>query len=303
MGNPYTPRLERQLDGSANQSTDCGRAVTVMLVDFASKGRVRPSTEQIGRRMDRRTGPSNSGNQKQAVESYDNEMRLFYMRPLSYTRKRGADWENATNALDQGAMLSIDVDYSVFNNQYSGKYSCSRSFNGLHSIAIWGRKRINGTVMTRLYDPLADGRYKGCWNGPRWVPLSLIRKATAKVWGRGNYGGGIVRYTKRVPRAEEVALREKFESQKGRVLELAEENAAMREELALGRGDLADLQFALAESRDSIEELKVTLESKFDGLIIDIDGVIEEIENAMPPSDVGEDVEGEDGNDAGPSEA
>jgi hypothetical protein len=297
---PYTPRLERQLDGSANQSFDCGRAVTVMLVDFATRGRIRPTTEAIGRRMDRPTGPSNSGNQKKAVESYDAEAKWFYLRPLKCSRRRGADWEDAVKALEDGAMLSVDTKYGVFHNQYNGKYACSKSFHGLHSVAIWGRKRINGKWMTRLYDPLADGRYKGCWNGPRWVPLALIRKATARVWGPNKWGGGVVKYAPRLPRAEEEALRKEREKLRGVV---AEKQAALDsafEELASNRDDLSALEFALSEARDSMEYIKKQLESQLTGVVIDISGVIEEMERAMPPNTDNAAADSEDGIDEVP---
>jgi hypothetical protein len=272
-----------------------------MLVDFASKGRIRPSTESIGRRMGRPIGPSNSGNQKVAVESYDNEARWYYLRPLKFSRKVAADWSSLTEALDDGAMLSVDTSYAAFQNYANGKYACSTSFRGLHSVAIKGRKRINGEWHTRLYDPLADGRYSGCWNGPRWVPLALIKQATGKVWGKSKWGGGVVKYTTRVPRAIEAQIRAEREALKGKVKEMQARIEELEDELQLGRGDLGALQFALSEAKDSIISLKEQLEEKFSGLVIDIDGVIAEIDEAMPPSTVGDvqpDVDGNDATDA-----
>ncbi len=285
MATAYKPRLERQLDGSTNQGQDCGRAVTVMLVDFASKGRLRPNTEQIGKRMNRPTGPSNSGNQEMAVESYDKEARRRGIKPLQMVRKRSADWAQAVELLDRGVFLSVDISYDTFQDNYNGKYSCSRTFRGLHSIAIWGRRRVNGTWMTKVYDPLADGRYRGCHNGPRWVPVSLVRKATAKVWGRGEWGGGVVRYSPRLKRSE---LPE-------RPPIISECENALRE----ARESLGDMEAVVAEAKDTFLELKDVLEGAMDGFTLDISSMLAEFEEAMPPNLAQADFDPDlDGNDA-----
>lgn len=256
-----------------------------MGVDFSSKGKLRPTTIQIGKRMERETGPSNSGNQKVAVESYDREARRRGIKPLQFVRKRAAPVDNLVTVLDAGAWVSVDVDYSVFNRMYNGKYSSSPSFMGLHSVGAMGKKRINGTMMSRLFDPLADGRFPGVWNGPRWVPLALIKRASAKIWGKGKWGGGVIRYSKAI--ADPMPLPPEPD-------ECEEAENDLRDE----RERTGLLEAALSESRDSFLDLKITLESKVSGLIIDIEGMLEEIDIAMPPSTSDIDLE-LDGNDAG----
>lgn len=277
----YRPRLERQFDGSANQSYDCGRAVTVMLVDFGSKGLIRPTTEQIGRRMGRPTGPSNSGNQQTAVHSYDKEALRRGIKPLRYVRKRAADFSNMKEVLRKGAMVSVDTDYSVFQSFDNGRYACSLSYRGLHSVAAVGFwKNKTGTLMTKLYDPLADGRYPGCWNGPRNAPLGLLRRASGKVWGNGKWGGGIVRYAPKLkwpyPQPPEIGDAEE-----------------LQDALSQERERVARLEAALAEAREGVDSLVNIITEFADNIELDPDDIYDAIDDGLSPNTGMQDVEPE----------
>jgi hypothetical protein len=63
-------KLERQLDGSASQSVDCGVAACVMALDDASYGLIRPSTEAVRRRMGNDRDATNPDQWKAAIDSY-----------------------------------------------------------------------------------------------------------------------------------------------------------------------------------------------------------------------------------------
>lgn len=283
----YIPRLERQLDGSANQSFDCGRATAAMLVDFSTKGKIRPSTEDIGIRMQRPVGPSNSGNQKVAVESYDSEATRRGLKPLKYARKVAAPAEDMDRLLDAGAMLSVDTDYSVFQTFDEGRYASSMSFRGLHSVGIRGRRKDKrGRWLTQLFDPLADGRYPGCWNGPRWVPLTLLKRASAKVWGRGKWGGGAVRYTSKLkwPWPQPPDLPE--------IEEVLDQLSAAREREGL-------LVAALAEAKEGIESLVAIVKDHAHGIELDVSDILAAVDDGLSPNTGHADDDAKDGSDAG----
>jgi len=199
--------LERQLDGSANQAYDCARATASMLVRHGSHGLIRPSTEEIGRRMNNPTGVSNVADVERAVESYDAEMKRKGYEPLKYMRAgrwaaglalSGGSTDNLRALVQQDdKLIHVVVDYSRVPDRYRAS-----SFQGLHAIAVGGKagSRVSmGHLEVRVLDPLADGRSPGTPNGPQWWSFGTLWKVIDGAWSsRGSSGwqGGWVHCAK-----------------------------------------------------------------------------------------------------------
>jgi len=201
-------RLERQLDDSKNKGYDCGRAVAVMEVDYASSGRIRPTTEQIGWRMKRRTGPSNDGDREQALESYDKEARRRGLRGLKVRRyAHSQPLPELWKWLQLGRPVGVAIDYGEVadykNPDYEDKHFWSSKddgnggFRGYHAVWLRRARVRDGKREVQVFDPLADGRSLGggrkAVRGPRWWPWELVRDALEGVWGRGNWRGTVGR--------------------------------------------------------------------------------------------------------------
>jgi hypothetical protein len=57
----------------------------------------------------------------------------------------------------------------------------SRSFRGNHAVYLRAATLVDEGRRVPTYDPLADGRFKGCPNGRRLWPFWLVRAATGNV--------------------------------------------------------------------------------------------------------------------------
>ena len=57
----------------------------------------------------------------------------------------------------------------------------SRSFRGNHAVYLRAATVVDEARRVPAYDPLADGRFKGCPNGRRLWPFWLVRAATGNV--------------------------------------------------------------------------------------------------------------------------
>jgi len=201
-------RLERQLDRSKNEGYDCGRAVAVMEVDYASSGRIRPTTEQIGWRMKRRSGPSNDGDRERALESYDKEARRRGLRRLKVRRySTSQPLSKLWKLLRLGRPVGVAIDYGEVADYkcpdyedrhfWSSRDDGSGGFRGYH--AVWLRRaRVRaGRREIQVFDPLADGRPLGggrkAVRGPQWWPWGLVKDALEGVWGSGSWRGTVGR--------------------------------------------------------------------------------------------------------------
>jgi hypothetical protein len=57
----------------------------------------------------------------------------------------------------------------------------SRSFRANHAVYLRAAKLVDEARKVPAYDPLADGRFRGCPNGRRLWPFRLVRAATGNV--------------------------------------------------------------------------------------------------------------------------
>ena len=79
------------------------------------------------------------------------------------------------------AWWGLAIHYGTYRRGARSKAG-SLSFDGFHAIPIKGiEKRKRKRRRTTSFDPLLDGRYRGCPRGPVMVDLATVREAALKV--------------------------------------------------------------------------------------------------------------------------
>ena len=180
--------LETQLDGSASQAFDAGRAVAVMELDYATCGQIRVSTEAIGRRMGVPDGATTTADRKRAVESYADRARSLGLVPPRYRAVERGKVSDLWDLLIEGRPASVIIDYGQVGDQRGDS-----SYDGFHVVWLrWARERDDGTKEVCVYDPLADGRSAEVPDGPQWWPWQVVESAVSAVSGPGLWDGGRV---------------------------------------------------------------------------------------------------------------
>ena len=173
--------LERQLDGSASQSVDCGVAACVMALDDASYGLIRPSTEAVRKRMGNDRDATNPDQWKAAIDSYADRFASFGLQPPRTSVVRGEDHAELWRLLhDRRRRVIAAFHYGTVASEKRSLWA-SRSFRGNHAVYLRAANIVEEARKVPAYDPLADGRFKGCPNGRRLWPFWLVRAATGNV--------------------------------------------------------------------------------------------------------------------------
>jgi hypothetical protein len=197
-----------QFDGHALAARNCGVSVTRSLVDFGSRGRIKPSAAGIRKRIghDRWTTP---GDVKKAVASYDDAMKRKGVKPLRYKRAgtllaglytRGASREGLISRVRRLEMVHVVVDYGRVNDSRPA-LSGSPTFRDGHAIWIGGGtpsrpgfRYRSGKLEVRYSDP-TWGRTGAPKATLRWVPFSGVWGIADGAWssrgGRGWVGGSV----------------------------------------------------------------------------------------------------------------
>ena len=116
-----------------------------------------------------------------AIESYSPKGH----ESLTARVLEGGQWDEVERHLEAGGMVGLAVDYGVYRRRARAKAG-SRSFDGFHAIPIKGIDKAKGKrparpLRTRSFDPLLDGRYRGCPDGPVMVDLVTVRDAALRV--------------------------------------------------------------------------------------------------------------------------
>ena len=174
-------RLERQLDGSASQTVDCGVAACVMALDDAFYGHIRPSTEALRKRMGNDLGATNPDQWKAAIDAYADRFASFGLQPprTAVVRSKGHD-ELWRLHHDQRRRVIAALHYGTVASEKRSLWA-SRSFRGNHAVYLRAATLVNEGRRVPAYDPLADGRFTGCPNGRRLWPYWLVKAATGNV--------------------------------------------------------------------------------------------------------------------------
>jgi hypothetical protein len=238
------PALATQLDNSPTAGEDCGVMAASMAVAYWKEERKGPDRKTIRKRMGQLAGPTNSLNQKTAVESFG----------AAYRRKVGAPWNRFVTAVENGCWVNVQIDYGVVNDQCRRLSGC-KTFDGPHSISVHGIKKSDGRRLVLVYDPLYDGRAAGIPDGPRWWPLWLLKNAAGTFTGTdGTWTGGIIKRAddQPVPGGGPKPKPEPApEELQKRVTELEAENDRLRERLQI----LDEALEAFDDARVRLDEL------------------------------------------------
>lgn len=168
-----------QLDGSRTQSVNCGVSSTRTAVTWATRGLVRPTVNQTRTRMGYRPAAlktTNPTDWARAITSYDTpaELRGRYER-LTATALVARPWAQVAAHLAAGKLVIVAVHYGIYRRLMPAR-SGSRTFSGYHAIPLLGKG-----LRPVSYDPLLDGRYKGCPKGPVPVPIVRVCQAAEAV--------------------------------------------------------------------------------------------------------------------------
>jgi hypothetical protein len=174
-------KLERQLDGSVSEVFDCGVAACVMALDDASYGLIRPSTEAIRKRMGNDRDATNPDQWKTAIDSYASRFASLGLQPPRTAVVRGQGHDELWRLLHaQRRRVIAALHYGTVAREKRALWA-SRSFRGNHAVYLRAAKVIEEGRRVPAYDPLADGRFKGCPNGRRLWPFWLVKAATGNV--------------------------------------------------------------------------------------------------------------------------
>jgi hypothetical protein len=174
-------RLEAQLDGSATEGVDCGVAACVMALDDASYGLIRPSTEALRKRMGNDRDATNPDEWKVAIDSYADRFSALGLQPPKTSVVRGKGHDELWRLLhDKRRRVIVALHYGTVATERRSLWS-SRSFRGNHAVYLRAATVVDEATRVPTYDPLADGRFRGCPNGRRLWPFWLVRAATGNV--------------------------------------------------------------------------------------------------------------------------
>ena len=173
--------LERQFDGSASQSVDCGVAACVMALDDASYGLIRPSTEAVRKRMGGARDATNPDQRKAAIDSFAERFTALGLQPPRTSVARGKSHAELWRLLhDKRRWVIAALHYGTVASEKRALWA-SRSFRGNHAVYLRAATLVDEARKVPTYDPLADGRFKGCPNGRRLWPFWLVKAATGDV--------------------------------------------------------------------------------------------------------------------------
>ena len=180
-------RIEPQLDGSKTESVDCGVASTVMAIDYASAGKVRPTTERVRAKMGDE-GPTNPWDWQGAIRAFKDAARKAGLKPLRSTIADGADFDRLETLLfEKKRPVVVALDYGTIARK-SPRFWSSTSFEGGHAVLLRVGKERGGTLKVKVFDPLADGRTVGgkkMVNGPRWWEWAVVKEACGNISDAG----------------------------------------------------------------------------------------------------------------------
>jgi hypothetical protein len=180
----YQPQHQPQLGrGSPTESTDCGPRSTQMGLDDGSKGKVKP-------------GPAP---QREFLQDW-NETNILQLDGVidhfgaragvssTYTNSLTA----LTNHLKKGLGAVVATHYGVLRRLAPAKTG-SETFNGGHALFIRGLwKRSDGVWVTNDWDPLNDGRYRGCPKGKVQMKWSAMKRALNAITPSDNIFANLI---------------------------------------------------------------------------------------------------------------
>lgn len=164
----YWPKHQPQLGrGSSTEAVDCGVRAIQTGIDDVTLGKFVPGVKRI-RTVMNDWDETNYGDWDRAI---DRLVADFEVRA-----DKTNDWQEVVQHLKRGGGVVLAVDYGRLR-KLAPRKAGSMTFSGGHALFLKGIKG-EGPRKTRSYDSLNDGRYRGCPNGPVWLPLWKLREAS-----------------------------------------------------------------------------------------------------------------------------
>lgn len=177
----YWPRHRPQLTGIDTESVDCGARATQMALDALSNGEVMRSIPTI-----RRLGKM--GDEPTNYVEWDRVIDVLGGKTEGFSGEKSNDWDAANEHLLNDGFVIIATDYGVRRRMAPSKVG-SLTFSGFHAELVGGARTRNGGKESRTFDSLLDGRYRGCPDGPVWLPKWKLRAAAEAVGTKVKTGG------------------------------------------------------------------------------------------------------------------
>lgn len=166
----YRPVIEDecyQLDGSRYQSTNCGPSADSVFIRRATHGARRPSSRGIRARSGDTSGGTNL-RQLHMVNVTDFGIRGVLFQPIA--------WDDLMDHFRAGRGALLDIWYGVLRPT---THDASRHrYSDNHRIYVNHLTRYGNL---RYFDPLADGRYKGCPKGWQSIKPATLKSAAGKL--------------------------------------------------------------------------------------------------------------------------
>ena len=118
---------------------------------------------------------------KAAIDAYADRFASFGRRPPRTSVVRGQGRDKLWRLLgDQRRRVIAALHYGTVASEKRSLWA-SRSFRGNHAVYLRAATLVEEGRRVPTYDPLADGRFRGCPNGRRLWPFWLVRAATGNV--------------------------------------------------------------------------------------------------------------------------
>jgi hypothetical protein len=116
-----------------------------------------------------------------AIDSYADRFASLGLQPPRTAKVRGKGHDELWRLLhDQRRRVIAALHYGTVASEKRSLWA-SRSFRGNHAVYLRAATLVEAARKVPTYDPLADGRFKGCPNGRRLWPYWLVRAATGNV--------------------------------------------------------------------------------------------------------------------------
>ena len=155
-----------------------------MALDDASYGLIRPSTEAVRKRMGNDRDATNPDQWKAAIDSFADRFTALGLQPPRTSVVRGKGHAELWRLLhDQRRRVIAAIHYGTVASEKRSLWA-SRSFRGNHAVYLRAATLVDEARKVPAYDPLADGRFKGCPNGRRLWPFWLVQSGDRQRAGR-----------------------------------------------------------------------------------------------------------------------
>jgi hypothetical protein len=192
----YLPRFQKQLTPISTAGEDCVVRVSLMGIDYSTRGQVKPTVKDFRKRAGKTTGGLNTAQMEAGVESFNTPAETMGYTNLRCTRHSDGKWNDIIEALRANQWVACWINYAWINKNYP-QYSGDPGYMGTHCVGALCIRQVTGkdgkrSQQVRVWDPTYDGRRNGIPRGPLWWPLHVLRRACAAAKDVNEFRGGII---------------------------------------------------------------------------------------------------------------